>query len=122
MPTRPDTPLTDTPEMVVVQEMFDQVPLLSFFSFEHIATGSTADTMRLQWINNDATLIQADKRPPIAALIVRAVEVGDETGNPGNIRPAQNFDYDGRTGEVLLYEPEGLTADTKYTLTVMFVG
>lgn len=122
MPTRPDIPGRDNPDMVVVQEIFDTIPLISFFSFQITAAGSNANTFRLQWINNDATLTLANQAPPIAALIARVVEIGDESGNPGNIRPALNFDYDSRTGEVILYEPIGLTADTKYTLSIMFIA
>lgn len=123
MPTRPDIPGRDNPDLVVAQEIFDTIPRTSIVTgIRLIAAGSSANTFRLQWINNDATITLANQAPPIAALIARVVEVGDESGNPGNIRPALNFDYDSRTGEVILYEPLGLTADTKYTLSIMFIA
>lgn len=123
MPTRPKIPFGDNEDMRVVQEAFDGIPLISLASVpDFIAAGTNTNTFRLQWRSNRATIVPARFGPPIAALVVRCVEIGDETGNPGNIRPILNFEYDSRTGDVILYEPTGLTADTKYTLTVMFIA
>ncbi len=123
MPIRPEIPVPDTANEIVTQEIFDTIPLISIVTgIQHIAEGSTDATFRLQWLRNRATVIPADQGPPIAAWVLRAVEKGAESSNPGNIRPALNFDYDGRTGDVILFEPEGLTADSEYTLTVMLIG
>jgi len=125
MPTRPDIPTTDSENEIVIQEIFDGIPLVSILTFAHTASGSTSTKMPLRWLGNDAILHTGTKGPPLAALIIRVVDDTNRSGNPGNFRVGLNFDYrsntDG-TSEVLLYEPEGLTADRKYWLTVMFMG
>jgi len=120
MARRPTLPFRETTNDEVLQEILRLTPLVSFLTFEHTATGSTADTITLRWTGNDAILESDNGGPPLAALVVRVVDTTDPSGNPGNFRPGLNFDY--RDGQVLLYEPEGLTADTKYKLTVMCVG
>ena len=123
MPTRPELPIADSANDQVIQEVFDQTPLISIAKIpDYVATGSSSGRPRLQWRSNRDTLVPSTDGPPIAALIVRAVEFGDETGNPGNIRPALNFEYDSVTGDVVLFEPLGLRSGTRYSLTVMFLA
>lgn len=117
MPRRPEIQETEG-DSVIIQEIFDTIPVMSLKTFEIVATGSTATTYQLRYYD-DRAIIHGG-RPPIAALVVRVVDTTNATGNPGNFRPSLNFSFD--SGNVVLYEPEGLTADTRYRLTVMFVG
>lgn len=107
------------------QEILDTIPLLSFRTFDYTATGTTTATADLLWSVSGDTLVKPGGGPPVVAYVVRVVDTTAESGNPGNFRPALNFDYEsGANGQntVKLYEPEGLTADVKYRITVMFVG
>lgn len=116
---------TDTELARDTQDALDTVPLVSFTTFDHTATGSTADYATLSWGVKSDKLVATPTSPPQAALVVRVVDTTDASGNPGNFRPALNFEFvSSRTGDhtVRLYEPEGLTADVKYRITVMWVG
>ena len=107
------------------QRAIDTVPLTSYKTFDYTATGTTAATIDLLWSATSDTLVRESGGPPRVALVVRVVDTTDESGNPGDFRPSLNFDYvSSPSGQntVKLYEPEGLTADTKYRITVMFVG
>jgi hypothetical protein len=108
-----------------VQDALDTVPLISFTTFDHTATGTVTDYATLSWGIRSDKLARNATSPPLAALVVRVVDTTDESGNPGNFRPALNFEFvSSSTGDhtVRLYEPEGLTANTKYRITVMMVG
>lgn len=108
-----------------IQAALDTVPLVSFSTFPYTATGDTAQYATLNWGIGSDKLARSSTAPPLAALVVRVVDTTDESGNPGNFRPALNFEFvSSRTGDhtVRLYEPEGLTANVKYRITVMWVG
>ena len=108
-----------------IQDVLDGIPLISLQTFNYTATGSTATTIDLSWGVKSDKLARNSTAPPVAALVVRVIDLADASGNPGNFRVGLNFEFaSSSTGDhtVRLYEPEGLTADQEYRITVMWVG
>lgn len=117
---------TDTEQDRSIQDALDTVALTSVTTVPYTATGSNAATIDLSWGIRSDKLARSATAPPRAALVVRVVDVTtNAAGNPGNIRVGLNFEFVASTSgdhTVKLYEPEGLTANSKYELTILWVG
>lgn len=133
MSTRPDIYpryFPDSPQVgdlaVSVQEALDTVPLVSFRRLDYTASGTAGTAMpAISWGETSPSIVANPTSPPDVALVVRAQNLSDTSGDVGAVSPRLNFDFQSsRTGvhSVILYEPSGLTANASYRLTVMFLA
>lgn len=108
-----------------LDEALGTVPLFSVTTVPYTATGSTASTIDLLWGIKSDKVARNETSGPQAALVIRVVDTTAAAGNPGDFRVALNFEFVGDSSgnhTVKLYEPEGLTANTEYELTILWVG
>lgn len=106
------------------QEALDLVPLVSFrWVRGYVATGTEGTAMPpILWPGKSVS--GATAGGPMIAHVVRVHESSSPTEDAGNVRVRSNFRFEtvGGQGQVVLFEPKNLTANTAYDLVVMLVG